>query len=440
MKGNPYFCYKIPYDDWYIIVTDQGEHFYFNKSKEESYWQLHDVFESHQELSKEKFVNSINFDDVSIMMAKSNGLKGVEDFYLIQEDQEKDDVNTDNENVEQTSEKTENETEGEGIPNIEDENSSGNGIIALEGANEQSEPGKGIGLFSGYSSSSDSENDEDQVIEEKGDNFGLVAAEGIESEESEDDETVANNEGLDLLLSEDEDEEKNKAEFFKLLDNYSDKILIYEPWFIVEEELLADFSKNPEYFSVASPTQKETFFNEWCSTKQQDTKTSESELRPISIYPSVSQNYYRFLQNNKGQVKKLHYNEFKARHQEFMDSEFPDIASNEKEDMYRRYRVMIIDYPEYEKRMKKSHPDANCKKLKLDSFLRENLSSEFNRDVSKETIYEIEHSSQDDFHKWAKLCDIYLVPRAIANNVNNFILGDEKRLASYVELFREFHS
>lgn len=440
MKGSPYFYYKIPYEDWYIIVTNQGEHFYFNKSKEESYWQLHDVFETYQELSKKAFINSINFEDVSIMMAKSNGLKGLEDFYLVQEEQKQDDINTNNEDLQQTFERVESDAEGENIPK-EYEDFSGNGVIALEGTNDQSAPGNGIGLISGYSSSSESVDDENQIIEETEDNSGFAMTDRAELDEAEvEDETIANNEGLDLLLSDDEDENKNKGEFFKLLDKYSSKILIYEPWFMVEEDLLSGFSKNPEYFAVTSSAQREAFFNQWCSTKQRDDDTGNSgtKTHPISTYPNAVQNYYRFLQNNKSQVKKLHYNEFKTRHQEFMETEFSDLASNEREDMYRQYRVMIIDYPEYEKQMKKSHPDANCKKLKLDSFLRENISSEFSRNISKKMLYEIVNSSQDDFHKWAELCNIYLVPRGIANSVNNFILGDEKRLASYIELFNEF--
>lgn len=439
MKGSPYFHYKIPYGDWYIILTKEGEHFYFNESKKVSYWQLHDVFENHQEISKEAFIKSINFDDVGILIAKCNGFKGIEDFYLIHEGQKENHHEAISQGQHNESEKETAEPVGERYElESENEDSFSHKEDALEvnDPNGGKTPGGGSGLFSGYSSSSESEDNDNEDVRENEVDFGIRADTIESSNPTEGDDVLVNNDGLDLLLSEEEDEEYAKTEFFKLLDMYIDKILVYEPWFVVEEELLPEFSKNPEYFSVASSVRRENFFNEWCSMKQQviERGTTKSTNSSTASYPSAIQKYYKLLQNTKSQVKKLQYNDFKIKYARSLEN-FSNTSSKEKEEMFHQYRVMIMDYPEYEKRMKKFHPEANCKKLKLETFLKENLPKDPSTNILTELMSEILNSVQDDFNKWADVCNIYEVPKAIANNVCNFILGDEKRLSCYIEFF-----
>lgn len=83
--------------------------------------------------------------------------------------------------------------------------------------------------------------------------------------------------------------------------------------------------------------------------------------------------------------------------------------------------------------MKKSGlNDANLKKLKLITFLNKNRKCLPNNAI-REDVLQIENSTEDAFSKWAKICNLYNIPTSIGNNVENFIVGDEKRLQSYIE-------
>ena len=94
---------------------------------------------------------------------------------------------------------------------------------------------------------------------------------------------------------------------------------------------------------------------------------------------------------------------------------------------------MITDYAEYEKKMKKSgQTDTNLKKLRLITFLNKN-SKNLPNNAKREDVLQVEESTEDAFNKWAKICNLYNIPTSIGNNVENFIVGDEKRLQSYIE-------
>jgi len=521
MMGVPVFQYKIPYEEWYFIVTSSGLHFYFNKLKEKSYWQLYDIFQDNPGIDQHEFINCINMEDVALLMSRVNGLKGLDGYFFkgqkIQEkdlqaksigvestndqnrDEERTDMALDKDNISDSNEEEEEEEEedeevmeydkdekDEFIRNLLLEE----GYIKADSQQEVVEEDKEKipgGLDLGYSSSEDdSGEEEDQNIENKHYEMTKKKKEEEESshkyddnkskdnkvkhDESKDngnlnemndkdeykeeenvgqneeshlemnihhtndsDDETQNNLGLDLSLSDDEND--TTQDFLRLLDSYKDRISFYDPWFLIEEELLSEFVTKPEYYSINDSSERERVFNHWCKIQQdkpQETK-AEAEIENSEIYPTVTQMYFKYLQNHKKELKKYFYSQFSTKFADEIDLNFGALPPKERELLYRQYKVMITDYVEYEKKMKNSGlNDINLKKLKLDNFLKKNSKS-ISTNAKSEDILQIENSTDDSFKKWVKICNLYNIPTSIGNNVENFIVGDEKRLQSYIE-------
>lgn len=135
-------------------------------------------------------------------------------------------------------------------------------------------------------------------------------------------------------------------------------------------------------------------------------------------------------------VRKMLYPEFISAKKAEIEDLFLGLTSKETENCFRQYRIMIIDFAQYEKLMKKqSKQDTNLKKLKLDNFLMlSHLESYIQKSNSKSTeVDNLTAGDKDYFDKWTELCNLFSIPPSIAENVQNFIVADEKRFNSYLE-------
>lgn len=468
MSGTPLFHYKIPYDEWYIIVTSKGIHFYFNKTLRKSYWQLHDVFEDNPSIDKNNFINSINVEDVSILMSKVNGLKGLEGYFFksvshvdIEPDKQVEENESAHEEVEEVFENN-TDSESEDEEQIHEYDHEGQedfvrNLLLEEGYIKEQEPDtKGDasnGLNLGYSSSEDElededaqenegkesgteksihENESDDLVDKDTSQDQNVELDAVD-ENSTDDENQNN---LDLDLSISDDGGSTADDFFNLLDCFKDRISIYDPWFLVEEELLSELITKPEYYSINDANEREKLFSQWCKIQQDENPESDGNaIGADEPYPTATQIYYRFLQDHKKELKKLFYAEFRSEFANEFELSFHELLPKEQENLYRQYKIMITDYAEYEKKAKRNNPsNVNLKKQKLDTFLNKCKDTFLPLKVSEEEIRQIEDSAKDAFDKWAKLCNMYNIPLSVCNSVENFIVGDEKRLQSYIEL------
>lgn len=513
MTGTPVFQYKIPHEAWYLILTSSGLHFYFNKSKRKSYWQLYDIFEDNPDIDQNEFIKCINMEDVAVLMSRVNGLKGLDGYFFNKSKRNEKDVQTkstyvDSKNTssrgdegveEETIDKQETmESEEEEEEEVEYDKDAKEEFIRnllleegflKEEAEKKDEDTPG-GLNLGYSSSEDEseaeeyqgikkdqgddneeeirhnevhdsklkntneENDETETYQDQSDEKDYEAHnEGQnkekngsgQSEEDRDehnipgadaddsDDETQNNLGLDLSLSEEEID--TTKDFFRLLDCYKDKISVYDPWFLIEEELLTELITKPEYYSIDDSSERERIFNQWCKIQQAESQETiaDADVERSEVYPTVTQMYFRYLQNHKKELKKYFYSEFSTKFSNEIDITFGELLAKERESCYRQYKIMITDYAEYEKKMKKSGlNDANLKKLKLITFLNKN-SKNLPNNAKREDVLKVENSTEDAFNKWAKICNLYNIPTSIGNNVENFIVGDEKRLQSYIE-------
>lgn len=511
MTGTPVFQYKIPYEGWYFIVTSSGLHFYFNKSKRKSYWQLYDVFEDNPGIDQNAFISCINMEDVAVLMSRVSGLKGLDGYFFKESKRNEKDLQTksidvdstntrsrDEEGVEEeTIDKQETmeseEEEEEAVEYDKDAKEEFIRNLLLEEGYMQEEAQKKDeetpgGLNLGYSSSEDDseaeenldfKNDQDDDNEEEirhndvhddkhkntNEDHNETDAyqdqyeekdyeahsqeqneekdDGEQSEENHDersihdaddsDDETENNLGLDLSLSEDEID--TTKDFLQLLDSYSDRISVYDPWFLIEEELLPELITKPEYYSIDDSSERERIFNQWCKIQQDEAQETiaDASVQQSEVYPTITQVYFRYLQNHKKELKKYFYSEFSTKFSNEIDITFGEVLPKERESFYRQYKIMITDYAEYEKKMKKSGlNDANLKKLQLIAFLNKNRNSLPNN-AKREDVLQVENSTEDAFSKWAKICNLYNIPTSIGNNVKNFIVGDEKRLQSYIE-------
>lgn len=511
MTGTPVFQYKIPYEEWYFIVTSSGLHFYFNKSKKKSYWQLYDIFQDNPGIDQNEFINCINMEDVALLMSRVNGLKGLDGYFFkgpkihskdlkakltdveSTNDQGNDEEGTEEAIIDKEDTRDSDDEEEEAMEYDKDEKDEFIRNLLLEEGyiKEETELAMAVekeekapdGLDLGYSSSEeDSEEEENQDIENgqdddeeeeannkddnnknrddnenhnvEKDNASLIEAndkdeyreeEGnagqneenhieltIHNTNESDDETQ-NNLGLDLSLS--DDERDTTQDFLQLLDCYKDRISVYDPWFLVEEELLSEFITKPEYYSIHDSSERESIFNQWCKVQQDQPQnaTAEVEVEKSKVYPTLTQMYFKYLQNHKKELKKYFYSQFSTKFADEIDLTFGELPSKERESLYRQYKIMITDYADYEKKIKKSGlNDINLKKLRLDNFLKKNCKT-ISNNAESEGILQVEDSTEDSFSKWAKLCNLYNIPTSIGNNVENFIVGDEKRLQSYIE-------
>lgn len=469
--GYPTREYRIPYDnsasldlhtEWYLILTSNNYHFYFNRLLKQSYWQLADIAAEFKDVDIEEFVLAINFDVISLMFARNVGLKGLDGYYFEKQDADQDTIEV--EEFEEEEEEIRESDTGD-AEEVEIDVEARDGMIreflleegyevkeekAEDEVKEEPKAPTGISLVSGYSSSEeeDDESGEEKPAEkgsnsvEKNDHHDISQDKEEQVEEVDDlqsDESDSENSGLDLNISEDEDGSERLqtsavTEFIELLDMFADRIDKYQPWDLIEEELLPDFVKHPQYYALEHASQREEAFDEWLKSRsQKEDNSSEKEVtQEPPLYPTPTLDFYHFLQDHKKELKSATYQEFYNKNHEHIND--VDLVSKEKEALFRKFKIMLQDQTEFEKSAKKSKalsPGINLKRYKLDEF----LSTQESVEIHPGQLQEITNSGSTDYGKWLALANKLNLRKELIESTKNFIVGDEKRLAAYLDKF-----
>lgn len=314
------------------------------------------------------------------------------------------------------------------------------------------------GIDLGYSTSDESEDQREKNIDSNGDN--------------NEDVTSDVNAGLDLGLESDdytntgdfEKEHHNLEQFLLLLDEFSTEISVYDPWFVVQEELMPKFVHRPEYFGVDEELREE-LYNKWVALKlkanvrvisesgvnllrNSDEEKSECEQEAFFVsntndgdlpkYPTPRLLFYQFLQNYKSDVKKYYYSEFQKAHGSELQNFLSGTAFANPEETYRKLRVKLNDFTEFEKTTKanmRKKPQANngptnLKVSHVQDFL---VKAEGVQDKGPLFV----DTTKTPFDQWMQICNHFDLPAQVVHHPTNFVLGDKKRLQCYKERFIE---
>lgn len=448
---KPLFVYLVEDTDWHVIVTDDAGHFYFNSRTKASVWQSADV--------EPNVVEKINYDEVAVLFAKARGL----DVREVREVGEKDKKEGGERKAEEMEDDDEDEVDGDeevecDYVEVEGEDETmallrevmaehdvdiENEVDVTENVEENVEdtevPKESLGGLSlGYSSDESDESDEEELDngvgakdvdseEESGDvadadsNAGSNADFHGESGESQDSLSDASASDNPLDLSLDTENDPAAIEAFKaLLDTHKSSFSIYDPWFMVEEDLLAKAANDPAYYGVPE-AQRESIFNAWVSEASTARETA-------ATYPTSELLFFQLLQDNKSDVKTLYYSEYLSAHSEVANflADHPNLNA---EVLYRQLRVTLNDFARHEREVKKQqkitgkgNAAGNLKVAHLDRFLHTHQR-------------ELPHNGSvvpagSAFEHWIDILNCG-VPIAVAHDTINFIVGDEKRVTCY---------
>lgn len=427
------FLYNVPYDSnqWYVALTT-STHFYFNSVTKRSFWQISDL-----DVDKQQFVKSINFDEIGLLTAKINGLD-IEPYLKRDHKDTKPRERTSAEKIHDAREEDRREREDIGEER-EKRNEEKDVEIETSISEEEVDDKKldsrltgvaPIGLDLGYSSEDSEEEAELQSEAEtsaRPEQPASSQASGDESEPGSESESDINA-GLDLSVT----DESSPDEFYRLLDTFKSQISVYDPWFLVESELISDFATHPEFYSI-DESQREKFYDIW--VKEQSTKEAGK-------FPTPTQLYLKFLQSHKDQLKKLFFPDFKNMF--IKDNEFvaatTNLSSKQVENLFRSYKLFLNDFAEYEKAQKKKQQASkiNLKKKKLDDFLHHHLSS-ISEAVANSAATSVPQplSSHSDFENWTSLCNAFNLPSSVCDDIVNYVVGDEKRYQSYYDAVKQ---
>ncbi|KAI5960973.1 uncharacterized protein KGF55_004240 [Candida pseudojiufengensis] len=456
---RPKFIYKIPKTEWFIIITNTQHHFYFNSNDLNSFWQLSDiekfynnnidindneVNENEQHISK--LIENIEFNELGLLFAKSRGLD-----VKILDESEGDLKNQANQEIDENEEEEveEEEEEEEFIYENKDPSTEKQTIsTSVESESEKKqEESKSTGILAGYSSSEedDIEGEEEEKEEEEEKAKPTFAQDYVEiedlvskildqeqtDEESSDDGNDDNS--LDLSLDDNDDEKTNdiNEEFKQILNQYSDEISSYEPWELVEEKLNSEFLKFPSYHSINSNKQKEEIFKQWL--KERDSKPNgddeneeiDEENLSFKTFPTPTLLYKSLLQSKKDEIKSMIYPNFYTKN--YLEINDIKLTKLEKEENFRNFKIFLNEFSKEEKTYKKQNPlfKDNYKVFKLNEFLK-------NQNLTLTTQFEVD-SNLSFFENWINLLNnLNGLDESIVEDNINFIVGDEKRLNSYL--------
>lgn len=411
---QPLFTYNIPLTSWYIVVTDTSNHFYFNNDDKCSYWQLYDLQEQY-DIDIPKFVESINYDELSVLMAKSRGV-----------------------NIELKDEKEEVLSKSVGMKEDEIiiENVQSTPVVSSPPQQQE----KAQAILAGYSSSEDDEEEEEEKKKDKDDydedgedeipiNIDEITEKAIAQYKSQEDEQLSDDEddnnSLDLSLDDNDFSNSIKQDFMNLLNQFSGKFSIYDSWDLIEEELIEEFVKYPEFLAILSKQERENIFQKWCSQQEQEEGESNKDVvieENTGIFPTPKIKFLEFLQDFKLDIKDSFYQSFYAKNY-IKINEF-DLLPTIKESIFRNYKLMLNNFTKFAKNFKKQNKNSNqnVKVMKLNEFLKGKLSGSF-----------IINDNLSHFDNWINLLNENDISAEIAENEINFLVGDEKRLNSYIE-------
>lgn len=452
---EPLFVYLVPETDWHVIVTDDAGHFYFNSTTKVSKWQLADI--------EADVANKINYDEVLVLFAKARGLdvgrarlerkqrkevgRDIESKDKVEVEEESEEVEEQIEDQEEMPEMdvTAEEQTMDLLREVMAEHN-----VEIDSELDKTEEVNHQGLSLGYSSSDLDSEDEDARGKEDGDES--EKDEEIRSGNEEDiergsgEEKPIHNEShneddldhdvsedndmsaeLDLSLESHEDPAATQA-FENLLNSHKSSISIYDPWFLVEEELLPKIATDPAFYAVAE-TNRESIFNRW---------VSQLSTTKAGVYPTGELLFFHMLQDHKNDVRSMYFSEYLTAHSavaKFL-ANHPNVNG---EVLYRQLRVTLNDFAKFERATKKQNKNAtndtkanatngNLKVAHLNQFLKAHHS-----DLAQ-CVFETPGNSLETtgsaFAQWNQLLNNG-VPTSIAHDPANFIVGDEKRLHCY---------
>lgn len=370
------FVYKIN-SEWWLIVAER--HYYYNVETKESQWQLPEHLD----------FKDLNVDEISVLIAKYNGLK-IETVQSQNEEENEADVSL------PSTESIEDALEG---PKEDEE------IVPVDLVQEVDEPvDANAGLDLGYLSSEESEEDQENEAEtEVVSSNNIDDSIQVESEEDVDVDDLVNN----ILNDEESDQDQEgedtsslEQQLIEIFDENKDKISIYDPYSITEEELISTLSRSPVFYGL-SFSQRETIYNKWC--------TPETKEK----FPTEKQLMMNYLFEHKKDIKTKYFVEFKSRLSSF--------NVPQKEKIFLKYKNVLNNQTDFERSYKKDKT-VNLKKLKLTEYLKPLLKKK-----------KVDISGDDDWEKWVSLCNNMNLPREIVENELNWIVGPTKRLECYLE-------
>lgn len=480
--STPLFVYLVPTTDWHVIVTLDAGHFYFNSSSRESVWQLAEtgmdqafvtkwfnfdelalLFAKARGLKVQSKIQHRVHEPLDAGDRKSTLLEeitenpgtsaGLEDEDH-QTEASADEVANDQETMDLLrSVMAENSIDivddlahgsEEAVDDEEDVNNEG--ILEQAVDNEVSSAGGhpgASGLSLGYSSSEelDSEelgsevNDEaggarEEAANTKGDpsegGSGKDKDESDHGEHTHDEEdhsnSIALDVDLDLTISTVSTSEEDILAFKRLLDEHRSEISVYDPWFMVEEELLPKIAANAAYYGVADAAAREHIFNAWVA-EQENGNLNHAK------YPTAELLFYQFLQQHKPDVKKMYYGEFANVHASELTEFLSQHQNVHAENLYRQLRVTLVDFAKYERQHKHENRGGNMKMHHVQQMVSDH---EFVKGrISPGETGNTSNSEGSFFAQWVELLNLHGVPESLAHNAANFIVGDEKRFQCY---------
>ncbi|OBA19180.1 hypothetical protein METBIDRAFT_46861 [Metschnikowia bicuspidata var. bicuspidata NRRL YB-4993] len=396
---QPLFTYPVKNTSWYIVVAKDAVHFYFNSETGASVWQL-------SETTIEDLESRVNFDDLAVLFAKANGLRvGPKE-----EGKKK-------RRLSSTLERLKSRRIHDSLLNDGPERSQQSPDFSAQDTG-----------FTGYSSSEDEESEENDI--------GFSEAEQAQSGQddtcSESDDV---NVGLDLAFESDaedsrvESREAARDDFRHLLDDYRDEISIYDPWFLVEEELLPKFSQDPAFYGVPDSLERESIFDAWVASQSSAEKQHVHQKR--GVYPTPKLLFFQFLQEHKVEVRRLFYPEFYKKHAAEINDLCASSPGLKPENLYRELRITLNDYADYEKAEKKRRTEGNLKVAHVENYLRPRLAG-FNRTLGD--VQAAGNNGASFFERWMQLCNQHALPEQVVCDATNFVVGDEKRLTAYLRV------
>ena len=382
------FVYAIPDTKWMIIIGER--HFYYNKDDKVLSWQMPSEVE----------VEKINFDQLGGLFGQAKGLR-------IDKKREGEEVEGEGDGGRKEYDRQEydrEEYDREEYDREEYEQETHEHHEVDEHKEEQQNPSLNLGYLSSDDSESEEHKQEIEENERESEHNQEEHSQEEANEESINNTNEPNNpQVIEALLGDILGEPVNidtSAQFIDALNTIRPPN--HYPYFLVEEEYINDFVKYPVFYQLKFK-QKEVIFNQWCKTSL------------LKKYPSQLQLYLKELFNHKADVKTGYYADLASR--------FNDFTVSNKEFIFLNYKNLLHQQSNYERSYKDKPENVNLKQKRLREFL----------DAKGLFVTDYEPHGNSDWDKWINLCNDLNLPSSIAENEVNFVVGDNKRLHSYIE-------
>lgn len=392
---------------WLLVIGKKGDgHFYYNTTTKESVWEL-----------PESLASCVTIDVIAPAMARA---RGYDNHQAIGSDfQGKSKQNDNDKQSLVKADKEELKESPEEAPESEvDEQLIGDEVTLLKteidlllaqvvGETQTHDDDKDVvgeaqeaasGLVTGYSSSDDSANEEDE------------GAENDDVEPPLQPEAEPEPETNDHI-----DEAEAIQGFYELLDRLNADP--YGEWLLFLESHIESLVVEPAYYAVP-PDQHHQVFTQWAAQKlQQDASTANDET---DLPPEIQ--YLEYLSDHKQEINKcasyaMFYNDYAT------DIDTFDVTKPQKTALYTKMYDMLRDFLKFSKQFKRDHPDQNAKVAYLDQFI---------KDLTDDDVAALVNDDNDDDDTditWERVVRV-LSPR-ITRHPINYIVGATKRAQRY---------